>query len=95
MQSSLPEGQLAAAGEEPPSRCDAQQQTVTEADNSQRVQLLTEQLRRAQSRANDAEAVIETLQGQLIGQQAAMTALQASLTAASEEAYALKVSPAS
>lgn len=95
VQSSLPEGQLAAAGEEPPSRCDAQQQTVTEADNSQRVQLLTEQLRRAQSRANDAEAVIETLQGQLIGQQAAMTALQASLTAASEEAYALKVSPAS
>ena len=95
MQPSVPEGQLAAAGEEPPSRCDAQHQTVTQADTSQRVQLLTEQLRRAQSRANDAEAVIETLQGQLLGHQAAMTALQSSLTAASEEAYALKVSPAS
>ena len=95
VQSPVPEGQLAAAGEGPPLRCDAQQQTVTQAGTPQRVQLLTEQLRKAHSRANDAEAVIETLQGQLLGQQASMTALQSSLAAASEEADALKVSRAS
>ena len=95
VQSPVLEGQMAAAGEEPPLRCDAQQQTVTQADTSQRVQLLTEQLRRAHSRASDAEAVVETLQGQLLGQQAAMTALQSSLATALEQADALKVSQAS
>ena len=92
VQPPVPEGQKAAAGAEPPLRCDAQQQTVTQADTPQRVQLLTEQLRRAHSRANDAEAVIETLQGQLLGQQALTTTLQSSLAAALEEADALKVS---
>ena len=94
-QSQTPEGQMAVAGEEPLSCCDAQQQTMTPADTPQRVQLLTEQLRRAHSRANDAEAVIETLQGQLMSQQACVTALQSSLAAAHEEADAAKVSRAS
>jgi len=56
--------------------------------SSQRVQLLTLQLRAAQSRAHDAETVIERLHDQLYSQQAAITELQPALTAAGQNTQA-------